>query len=302
MKNPRLRIASAVSTLALAVVGVLAYGLGSPQATLLGPALVRGGDPAEVMLTFDDGPSVPYTGQILDILRANGIKATFFLCGASAERYPELVRRIRDEGHEIGNHTWSHPYLHLASRATMALEIDRTQDILEKITGTRPVWFRPPFGVRGFPLRGILAERHMKMMLWSDRGHDGDLDAAGITATTLAQLHPGAIVLLHDGFEAKAPALVDRSATVSALPEIIAGVRRAGYRLASLGATPMGISRGGVSRVQSIGSPAAAVNHARSAGRDASSSARRDLSSSSASLLAAEGAAGSSQKPSSSRP
>ena len=119
MKNPRLRIVSAVAGLGLAVVGVLAYGLGSPQATLLGPALVRGGDPTEVLLTFDDGPSVPYTGQILDILRAHGVKATFFLCGANAERYPELVRRIRDEGHEIGNHTWSHPYLYLASRAKM---------------------------------------------------------------------------------------------------------------------------------------------------------------------------------------
>ena len=302
MKNPRLRIASAVAGLALAVVGVLAYALGSPQATLLGPALVRGGDPGEVMLTFDDGPSVPYTGQVLDILRAHDIKATFFLCGASAERYPELVRRIRDEGHVIGNHTWSHPYLHLESRETIASEIDRTQDVLEKITGERPVWFRPPYGVRWFSLPGILQERGMKMMLWSDRGHDGDLAAAGITERTLAQLHPGAIVLLHDGFEAKAPELVDRSATVSALPGIIAGVRRAGYRLSSAGATPTGTSRGGASFAQSIGSPAAAANHARSAGRAASSSARRPLSSRSASLLAAEGAAGSSQNPSSSRP
>jgi peptidoglycan/xylan/chitin deacetylase (PgdA/CDA1 family) len=243
MKNHRLKVVVAVVGLAFASVGVLAYGLGSPQATLLGPALVRGEDPAEVMLTFDDGPSVPYTGQVLDILRANGIKATFFLCGASAERYPELVRRIRDAGHEIGNHTWSHPYLYLASREDMASEIDRTQDVLEKITGTRPVWFRPPFGVRGFPLRGILEERGMKMMLWSDRGHDGDLDAAGISKITLAQLHPGAIVLLHDGFEAKAPELVDRSATVSALPGIIAGVRRAGYRFASGGAVLLASSR-----------------------------------------------------------
>ncbi len=234
MKNHCPTIVFTAVCLALASVGMLAYGLGSPQATLLGPALVRGGNPIEVMLTFDDGPSVPYTGQILDILRVNRIKATFFLCGANVERYPELVRRIRDEGHEIGNHTWSHPYLYLASRENMAAEIDRTQDVLEKITGARPVWFRPPFGVRGFPLRKILQERGMKMMLWSDRGHDGDLDAAGIAATTLAQLEPGAIVLLHDGFETRTPALVDRSATVSALPWIIAGVRRAGYAFAPL--------------------------------------------------------------------
>jgi peptidoglycan/xylan/chitin deacetylase (PgdA/CDA1 family) len=309
MKNPRLRIAVPFVCLALAVVGVLAYGLGYPEATLLGPALSRAGDPTEVMLTFDDGPSVPYTAQVLDVLRANHIKATFFLCGANAERYPDLVRRIRDEGHVIGNHTWSHPYLYLASRETIAAEIDRTQDVLEKITGTRPVWFRPPFGVRGFALREILKDRGMKMMLWSDRGHDGNLGAAGIAETTLTQLHPGAIILLHDGFEAKAPALVNRSATVSALPRIISGVRRAGYVFAPLGygresggATPTGTSRGGASLAQSIGSPAAAANHARRAGRSASSSARRDLSSASASLLAAEGAAGSSQKPSSSRP
>jgi peptidoglycan/xylan/chitin deacetylase (PgdA/CDA1 family) len=231
--NPlRLKILLALAASALASVGVLAYGLGSPQATLLAPALVRGPDPTEVMLTFDDGPSEPYTGQILDILRAKNIKATFFLCGASAARYPDLVRRIRDEGHVIGNHTWSHPWLYLAGREAIAAEIDRTQDVIEKITGTRPVWFRPPYGVRGFPLRGILRERGMKMMLWSDRGRDGALDADGIAAVTLSQLHPGAIVLLHDGFEAKSPEAVDRSATVAALPRIIDGARRAGYRFA----------------------------------------------------------------------
>jgi peptidoglycan/xylan/chitin deacetylase (PgdA/CDA1 family) len=309
MRKPPTRIVLPFVCLVLSVVAVLAYGLADPQATLLGPALVRDGDPAEVMLTFDDGPSVPYTGQVLDILRANHIKATFFLCGANAERYPELVRRIRDEGHEIGNHTWSHPYLYLASRETLASEIDRTQDVLEKITGTRPVWFRPPFGVRGFPLSEILRTRGMKMMLWSDRGHDGALGAEAIAKITLAQLHPGAIVLLHDGFETHAPALVDRSATVAALPRIIEGVRRAGYafaplvyRTASGGATPTGTSRGGVSLDQSTRSPAADANHARSEGRAESSSARRDLSSRSASLLAAEGAAGSSQKPSSFAP
>ncbi len=229
MRISRLKIA-VFAALVLASVGVLANGLASPESTWMAPALVRSPDPREVMLTFDDGPS-PYTAQVLDILRREHVKATFFLCGANAERYPELVRRIRDEGHEIGNHTWSHHYLYLADRATLVSEIDRTQDILEKITGTRPVWFRPPFGVRGFPLRAVLQERGMKMMLWTDRGHDGELDANGVATTTLAQLKPGAIVLLHDGYEVHEPALVDRSATVKALPAIIAGVRKAGFVL-----------------------------------------------------------------------
>jgi len=137
MRNPRLRIVAAALVFAAAAVAVLAHGLAHPRSTWLAPALVRSADPREVMLTFDDGPSVPYTGQILDVLRANGIKATFFLCGRSAERYPELVRRIRDEGHTIGNHTWSHEYLYLASRETIAREIDRTQDVLEKMAHDR---------------------------------------------------------------------------------------------------------------------------------------------------------------------
>lgn len=220
---------------ASASLGALAYGLGAPQATLLGPALVRetGGSRA-VALTFDDGPSVPYTGQILDLLRAEGIRATFFLCGANAERHPELVRRIRDEGHEIGNHTFSHPYLFLKSRRRIAAEIDRTQEALERIAGRRPRLFRPPFGVRWFSLWPLLRERNLTMVMWSVRGYDGMLDADGIAKATLDGLEPGAIVLLHDGYETRPSSVVDRSATVKALPAIIAGARRAGYAFAAI--------------------------------------------------------------------
>lgn len=217
------------------MVGALAYGLGDPSSTLLGPAVVREADPRAAALTFDDGPS-PYTAAILDELKREGVHATFFLCGANAERYPDLVRRIRDEGHQIGNHTWSHPYLSLMSEADIALEIDRTQAVLEKLTGRRPTLFRPPYGVRWFPLWGLLRERGMTMVLWSDRAYDGRYDAAGIEKAALARLGPGAIILLHDGFETRPAAETDRSATVKALPAIIRGVRAAGYRLAPVGA------------------------------------------------------------------
>ena len=219
--------------LGVATIGVLAYGLGAPSATLLGPALVRDaflpGGPREVALTFDDGPSVPYTGQVLDILRKNRVHATFFICGANAERYPDLVRRIKAEGHEIGNHTYSHPWLYLMDRAKIADEIDHTQDVLQKISGRRPRLFRPPFGVRWFSLWPLLRERGLTMVLWSIRGYDGELAAPDIARATLDQLQPGGIILLHDGFETRRPAEVDRSATVRALPAIISGIRRAGY-------------------------------------------------------------------------
>ena len=229
MKSPAFKVLGASAVFLGAAVGVLAYGLGAPQSTLLGPALVRSAGPNEVALTFDDGPSVPFTGQVLDILRANHIKATFFLCGENAARYPALVRRIRAEGHEIGNHTYSHPYLYLMSEARIAGEIDRTQDVLQKISGRRPRLFRPPFGVRWFSLWPLLRERGLTMVLWSDRGYDGDRDARGIEEATLGQLKAGAIILLHDGFETRAPADVDRAATVKALPGIIRGIRKAGF-------------------------------------------------------------------------
>jgi peptidoglycan/xylan/chitin deacetylase (PgdA/CDA1 family) len=238
MRKLFFRSSVAAAFLGVATIGMLAYGLGAPSATLLGPALVRDaflpGGPRQVALTFDDGPSVPYTGQVLDILRKNRIHATFFICGANAERYPDLVRRIKAEGHEIGNHTYSHPYLYLMDREKIADEIDRTQDVLQKISGRRPRLFRPPFGVRWFSLWPLLRERGLTMVLWSDRGHDGALDAGGIAKTTLEQLTPGAIILLHDGFETHAAADVDREATVRALPAIISGIRKAGYTFARL--------------------------------------------------------------------
>ncbi len=235
MKKRLFLSSMAAALLGLVSVGVLAYGLGAPGATLLGPALVRGVSDREVALTFDDGPSVPYTGQVLDILRRERVHATFFLCGANAERYPDLVRRIRDEGHEIGNHTYSHPWMYLISRERIADEIDRTQDALQRISGRRPRLFRPPFGVKWFSMWPLLRERGLTMVMWNDRGYDGgELDAAGIAKVTLDQLSPGAIVLLHDGFETHEPVEVDRSATVRALPAIIAGVRRAGYGFARI--------------------------------------------------------------------
>jgi peptidoglycan/xylan/chitin deacetylase (PgdA/CDA1 family) len=238
MSKPLPRVLLSLFSAALAAVGVLAYGLGAPQATLLGPALVRVGGGPQVALTFDDGPSVPYTGQVLDVLKREHVRATFFLCGENAVAHPELVRRILAEGHEIGNHTWSHPWLYLMSRERIADEIDRTQDALEKITGRRPRLFRPPYGVRWFTLWPLLRERGLTMVMWSARGYDGRYDADGIAKAALRELGPGGIILLHDGFETHAPAEVDRAATVRALPAIIAGARAAGYEFVRLRRAP----------------------------------------------------------------
>ena len=228
------------AVLIIAAVG-LAFGLWfwwacvTPSSTFFRPVLDRG--PLEgkrISLTFDDGPSEQFTGQVLDILREHHVPATFFVCGRNVEDHPDLLRRIAAEGHEVGNHTYSHPYLCFKSRRRIAEEIDRTQATIEKVIGFRPRIFRPPYGARWFGLVPTLLQRGMHLILWSAAGYDWKKDVRGITEAALRELKPGAIILLHDGRETRSAAEVDRSSTVLALPGIIAGARQQGYTFAPL--------------------------------------------------------------------
>ena len=224
------------------VIGVgLAFGLwfwwacATPSSTFFRPVLIRGPqDSKRVSLTFDDGPSPPFTSQILDILREHQVPATFFVCGKNVERHPDVLRRIVAEGHEIGNHTYSHLFTYFKSRRCLADEIDRAQAVIESVAGCRPRLFRPPYGSRWFGLVPILLKRGMQMVLWSDAGYDWKKDVAGITEATLRELKPGAIILLHDAREARPVEETDRSQTVKALPGIIAGVQEQGYAFVPL--------------------------------------------------------------------
>jgi peptidoglycan/xylan/chitin deacetylase (PgdA/CDA1 family) len=226
--------------LMLAALG-LAFGLwfwwacATPSSTFFRPVLIRGPrDGKRVALTFDDGPAERFTAQILDILHEQNVPATFFVCGKNVEAHPELLRRIVAEGHEIGNHTYSHPFLYFKSRRRIAEEIDRTQATIEKVVGFRPSLFRPPYGARWFGLVPALLERGMRLVLWSAAGYDWKKDAPGVTDATLRRLKPGAVILLHDGRETRAASEIDRTPTVLALPAIIAGARLQGYSFTPL--------------------------------------------------------------------
>jgi len=224
------------------VAGVgLAFGLwfgwacATPSSTFFRPVLNRGPQEGKrVALTFDDGPSPPFTEKVLDILRAHHVPATFFVCGRNVEEHPDLVRRIVAEGHEVGNHTDSHLFLFFKSRRRISAEIDRTQEIIERVIGSRPSFFRPPYGSRWFGLVPALRERGMHLVMWSAAGYDWRKDVRGITESALRELKPGAILLLHDGRETRPAAEIDRSRTVSALPAIIAGARQQGYTFVPL--------------------------------------------------------------------
>ena len=228
--------AAVISPLAAGGAG-LYYACSWPASQVLGPALVRG--PAEgrrVALTFDDGPAEPFTGEILDILRERRVPATFFCCGKNVERHPSLVRRMEAEGHAVGNHTYSHPLFYLKRRSLIESELDRTQDLIQKAIGQLPRLFRPPYGVRWFGLFPALRARGLSDVQWSDTGYDWIRRnrPSDIARKALARLAPGAVILLHDGREPRAPGEVDASATVAALPAILEGARAAGFTFASL--------------------------------------------------------------------
>jgi len=219
----------------LGCAGALAYACIIPSSQVFAPVVNRG--PAasrSVVLTFDDGPAPPFTERVLDILGEHRISATFFLCGKNVERHPEVARRIVREGHTIGNHTYSHPFLFARSRRFIASEIDRAQEAIERVTGVRPTLFRPPYGARWFGLMPVLRQRGLKMVMWSVAGFDWKYKTQAIISATTRGIHPGAVILLHDGHEHAPAGGIDQSSTVEALPAVIEAMSQAGLTFAPI--------------------------------------------------------------------
>ena len=180
------------------------------------------GDAHEVALTFDDGPDPEWTPKILDILKTAKVKAAFFLVGVNAERYPHLVRRIVDEGHEIGNHTYYHPNLALCWPEHVRLELNATQLLIQTLTGRGTTLFRPPYAADTQPARladlmplQIAQDQNYLVVLENIDPQDWAKPGADVILQRIKQQrHDGNIILLHD-------AGGDRSQTVEALPRII---------------------------------------------------------------------------------
>jgi peptidoglycan-N-acetylglucosamine deacetylase len=182
----------------------------------------------EVALTFDDGPNPPYTTQVLAILKQYGIQATFFCVGSQVARYPDLVRQEAAAGHTIGNHSWSHPFLTSLSTAQISSELTMTGDIIEQVTGTRPTFFRPPYGAVNARVLAQVNQLGLTTFIWSDDSLDWTGSApSAITQLVLSTVTNGAIIIMHDGGG-------NRSRTVAALPSIIEGLQARHFRLVTL--------------------------------------------------------------------
>jgi peptidoglycan/xylan/chitin deacetylase (PgdA/CDA1 family) len=183
-----------------------------------------------IALTFDDGPTPDVTPRILDVLRDKGVRATFFFVGSRVETNPELVRLVRNEGHVIGNHTYSHPLLFcFLTPGQLRYELNRGQDAIRQATGETPTIFRSPVGLRHPLLAPALVRTGLAFVLWSIRAYDTRPHTVeSLRQRILDRARPGAIVLLHDR------AGRGSSVMLEVLPGLIDELRARGYRLVTV--------------------------------------------------------------------
>ncbi len=184
-------------------------------------------------LTYDDGPNDPYTLHMLDVLAANGIKATFFLIGRFVAERPDIVRRIRSEGHAIGNHTYSHPLLILSSSGRLHKEIADTDKAIEDAVGSHDGIFRPPFGGRRPGTFAVVRDRGMMPVMWSVTCYDWNAKSADtIEQRAVSAIRGGDVILLHDGSHVKMGAY--RGHTVEATQRLIRRYQDKGYEFVTV--------------------------------------------------------------------
>jgi peptidoglycan-N-acetylglucosamine deacetylase len=196
------------------------------QGVTLSEAKLTKGDKV-IALTFDDGPRQGSTEKILDILKQNDIKGTFFIVGQMLQEYPNLGKRIVAENHVIANHTWHHWYHHMSPQIA-ANEIDRTTDLIYKTTGVKTTMFRPPGGIMHNGVADYARNRKYGIILWSSDSNDYTRPAVPrLVSNVMREARPGGIVLMHDGGG-------DRSHTVAALPQIISNFRKQGYKFVTV--------------------------------------------------------------------
>ncbi|HHY37088.1 MAG TPA: polysaccharide deacetylase family protein [Firmicutes bacterium] len=156
-------------------------------------------DEKKVSISFDAAWGAEYTPQLLEILDKYGVKTTFFLVKFWVEKYPEVTRQIVAAGHELGNHSATHPHMNALTEEEVFQELEETNGLLERLTGQRPKLFRPPFGEYNNTIIRVAEELGMKTIQWSVDSLDWrDLTAEEIISRVLEQIEPGAIVLFHN--------------------------------------------------------------------------------------------------------
>jgi peptidoglycan-N-acetylglucosamine deacetylase len=187
----------------------------------------------EIALTFDDGPS-EWTPPILDLLKEHGARGTFFVLGASTEAREEIVRRAAAEGHELGNHAYSHADPEALPDDELRAELQRTGSLLESLVGRRPVHFRPPYASTNFRVADVARSAGLERTVLRsiDPADWKETDASAIALHVLERARPGSIVCLHDGNPPHGGS--SRQPTVDALAQMVPELIARGFRLVTV--------------------------------------------------------------------
>jgi peptidoglycan/xylan/chitin deacetylase (PgdA/CDA1 family) len=222
-----------------------------PESQLFGSTIRFTGDSRSIALTFDDGPNPGVTPGLLHLLDAHEVRATFFLIGRHVRAFPKLAREIAARGHQIGNHTETHPNLTFLSPSRITHELALCDEAIESTVGRRPRWVRPPFGMRGPQLAGVVRRRgYAGVVMWSKWAWDWDPQPAAPVIHRLRVVGGGDIVLLHDGDHRNLEG--DRHHTVAALAHWLPRWKDAGLRFITVDAFE-GAARENLSAVEASG-------------------------------------------------
>jgi peptidoglycan/xylan/chitin deacetylase (PgdA/CDA1 family) len=219
-------------------VGGFHYAALWPASRIFGRSLIAGKDPAEVALTYDDGPNDPYTGQLMDVLARHHVRATFFVIGRYVRQKPHILRALHHAGHLIGCHTMTHPKLMYMGAKRIRAEIADATALIEDTIGSRVRFFRPPFGARNPAVFRSAAELRLTPVLWNVTSWDWKAKSAGEIEEHLERgialnqrRHRGSNVLMHDGGHLAMGS--DRRRTVTATANLLGRAPR-GIRFVTL--------------------------------------------------------------------
>ncbi len=178
-----------------------------------------------VAITFDDGPHATVTPRVLDTLKEHNALATFYMLGSQIDYYPEMAKRVADEGHELADHTMSHKFLPKLSYAEIEAEIQQSNDNMEAATGLLPKSLRPPYGAFNDNVKAIAAEKDLPIIMWSVDSLDWKYrNVDSIHSRVMSAVHPGAIILLHD----------IHATTADALPGLLTALENEGYEMVTV--------------------------------------------------------------------
>lgn len=185
-----------------------------------------------IALTFDDGPDEVFTPQVLDILKKNDVKATFFLVGENLKQNKEIVKRQFEEGHEIGNHTYTHINVAKSGYDKVYEEITKTQEEIKEIIGVEPKLFRPPYRAMSRHMCDIVKNKNMNIILWSnlDPRDWSNPGVYSIVNTIESKVGNGNIILLHDYNNLRN----SKSQTIQALESVIPYLKEQGYKFVTI--------------------------------------------------------------------